>query len=154
MWRATRVGLLTQSCRRTHVCTSCSVRRVTPAAPSPASRPDSRPWRARERSCVPKPTNVGPSTITHLTHLRSTTRLNRSTDAGYYPVCSEFSAVSNASFHFLHFPSAPLKWPMHRKGVLICSVWLWSRESAEPGGFYEWTAGEICCCCITFRKTI
>lgn len=67
MWRATRVGLLTQSCRRTRVCISCSVRRVTPAAPSPASRPDSRPWRARERSCVPKPTNACPSSITPYT---------------------------------------------------------------------------------------
>ncbi len=153
MWRATRVGLLRQPCRRTRVCISCSVRRVTPAALSPASRPDSRPWRARERSCVPKPTNGCPSSITHLPHLRSTTKLNKSTHAGYYPVCSGSSWPSQMH-HFISFGSSELWNGLFPGRVLICSVWSWSRESAEPGGFYEWTVGEICCCCLTFRKTI
>ncbi len=89
----------------------------------------------------------------HLTHLRSTTKLNKSTHAGYYLVCSGSSWPSQMH-HFISFSSSEL-WNGPCPGrVLICSVWPWSRESAEPGEFYEWTGGEICCCCITFRKTI
>ncbi len=126
-WRATRVGLLTQSCRRTHVCISCSVRRVTPAAPSPASRPDSRPWRARERSCVPKPTNACPSSITPYTpalhhqtqQIHSRRLLPR--------LFRKFLAISNASFHFLQLLWA-LKWPMPRKSVDLFGLAVEQRE--------------------------
>lgn len=54
-WRVTLAAPQRPSCRRTLACISCSVKRATPAAPSPASRPASRLWRARERSSAPKP---------------------------------------------------------------------------------------------------
>lgn len=55
-WRVTPAALQRPSCRRTLVSISCSVKRATPAAPSPASRPASRLWQARGRSSAPKPT--------------------------------------------------------------------------------------------------
>lgn len=56
MWRVTLAAPQRPSCRRTLASISCSVKRATPAALSPASRPASRLWRARGRSSVPKPT--------------------------------------------------------------------------------------------------
>lgn len=56
MWRVTLAAPQRPSCRRTLASISCSVKRATPAAPSPASRPASRLWRARGRSSAPKPT--------------------------------------------------------------------------------------------------
>lgn len=53
----TRVAPRTPFCKKTRVCTSYSARRVTPAAPSLASRPASRLSQERELSFVPKPTN-------------------------------------------------------------------------------------------------
>ncbi|KAI2663851.1 Eukaryotic translation initiation factor 2 subunit 2 [Labeo rohita] len=88
-------------------------------------------------ACQSQLTPVPPSSHTlhgPSVHLYSTTKLNKSTHAAYYPICSgslkcrtEFSAISNASFSFLLIFGA-LKSPMHTKGVLICSVWLWSLE--------------------------
>lgn len=56
MWRVTLAAPQRPSCRRTLASISCSVKRATPAAPSPASRPASRLWRARGRSSAQKPT--------------------------------------------------------------------------------------------------
>lgn len=56
MWRVTLADPQRPSCRRTLASISCSVKRATPAAPSPALRPASRLWRARGRSSAPKPT--------------------------------------------------------------------------------------------------
>lgn len=55
-WLVTPAAPQRPSCRRTLASISCSVKRATPAALSPASRPASRLWRARERSSAPKPT--------------------------------------------------------------------------------------------------
>lgn len=56
MWLVTPAAPQRPSCRRTLASISCSVKRATPAALSPASRLASRPWRAREHSSAPKPT--------------------------------------------------------------------------------------------------
>lgn len=55
-WLVTPAAPQRPSCRRTLASISCSVKRATPAALSPASRPASRLWRAREHSSAPKPT--------------------------------------------------------------------------------------------------
>lgn len=55
-WLATPAAPQRPSCRRTLASISCSAKRATPAALSPASRLASRPWRAREHSSAPKPT--------------------------------------------------------------------------------------------------
>lgn len=54
----TRVGHQTRFYRRTPGYISCSVRLVTPAAPSPASKLVSRLSQAREHSSVPKLTSL------------------------------------------------------------------------------------------------
>lgn len=60
MWRVTLAAPQRPSSRRTLASISCSVKRATPAALSPASRPASRLWRARGRSSALKPTKKTP----------------------------------------------------------------------------------------------